>query len=69
MNQWRRQLASVLPLIRPIIEAEALREFAAFLENPTEPGLDRFTLRQVAMKAQARADALLRPSRSGESDE
>lgn len=37
------------------IRAETLREFAQFVLSPKHPGLDEFTLAQVAMEAEERA--------------
>lgn len=37
--------------------AEALREFAEFIRNPVHAGLDDYTLGEVALEVEARADA------------
>lgn len=50
-------LTNALEAAAPIIRAEALEEFAAFILRPKYEGLDAYTLEEAAKEARARAAA------------
>lgn len=50
-----RDLPRQAPPTSATTAAQALLEFAEFLEQPVHPGLDQYTLVQAAMQARSRA--------------
>lgn len=54
----RTALEAAVPLLRADIQADTLEEFADFIRNPKETGLDDYTIGELSLEAKSKASSL-----------